>query len=53
MEIDKHSEETETEHEEQPEKDDLQLAMQKFVKDEQESLEESDDTDYGLTDLNA
>lgn len=53
MEIDKQSEETETEQEEQPKKDDLQLAMQKFVKDEQESLEESDDTDYGLTDLNA
>ena len=32
---------------------DMRHAMLKFVKEEQDSIEDSDETDYGLTDLKA
>jgi hypothetical protein len=31
----------------------MRHAMLKFVKEEQDSIEDSDETDYGLTDLKA
>ena len=32
---------------------DMRHAMLKFLKEEQDSIEDSDETDYGLTDLKA